>query len=77
MNRRLGPFAGIVLGAALLPAAFAPAQQAPLPEEKTGPKIGEKAPPFELEGADGQVHSLADLLKQGKVALVFYRSANW
>jgi cytochrome oxidase Cu insertion factor (SCO1/SenC/PrrC family) len=49
----------------------------PAAEEKTGLKVGEKAPGFRLKDQKGAEHTLEDLLKQGKVALVFYRSADW
>ena len=39
--------------------------------------VGDKAPNFELAGHDGKRYSLSGLLKQGSVALVFYRSAKW
>jgi hypothetical protein len=42
-----------------------------------GLAVGTKAPSFTLAGQDGREHSLADLLKTGRVALVFYRSADW
>jgi cytochrome oxidase Cu insertion factor (SCO1/SenC/PrrC family) len=47
------------------------------PEEKTGLKVGAKAPAFTLKDQDGKERSLEDLLKTGKVALVFHRSAGW
>ena len=46
-------------------------------QEKTGLKIGEKAPAFQLKDQNGQGRKLSDLLKEGNVALVFYRSASW
>ena len=49
----------------------------PAPESMTGPKVGEKAPSFTLKDQDGKERSLDDLVKKGKVALVFYRSADW
>jgi cytochrome oxidase Cu insertion factor (SCO1/SenC/PrrC family) len=50
----------------------------PAPEERTGLKVGEKAPKFTLLDQEGRERSLDELLKQGKtVALVFYRSADW
>jgi cytochrome oxidase Cu insertion factor (SCO1/SenC/PrrC family) len=49
----------------------------PAPEDKTGLKVGEKAPEFCLKDQSGAERSLATLLKDGKVALVFYRSASW
>jgi cytochrome oxidase Cu insertion factor (SCO1/SenC/PrrC family) len=71
MNPWLGTVLG--LGAALVAAANA----APAPEEKTGLKVGEKAPEFTLKDQAGTERSLRDLLKGGPVALVFYRSASW
>jgi cytochrome oxidase Cu insertion factor (SCO1/SenC/PrrC family) len=47
------------------------------PDQKTGLKLGTKAPAFALKDQDGKERSLDELLKKGKVALVFYRSANW
>ncbi|MGO9467197.1 MAG: hypothetical protein ACLQIB_14725 [Isosphaeraceae bacterium] len=49
----------------------------PAPEEQTGLKVGEAAPLFTLKDQTGAERSLDDLLKKGKVALVFYRSADW
>ena len=49
----------------------------PAPEEKTGLKIGEKAPDFKLMDQNGTERSLSEMLKDGNVALVFYRSASW
>ena len=49
----------------------------PAPEERTGPKVGEKAPSFTLKDQEGKDRSLDEFLKNGKVALVFYRSADW
>lgn len=39
--------------------------------------VGAKAPEFKLKDKEGKEHTLADLLKKGTVALVFYRSADW
>jgi cytochrome oxidase Cu insertion factor (SCO1/SenC/PrrC family) len=62
-----------------LAAAAARAQEKgkPAPEEMTGLKVGEKAPGFTLKDQDGNDRSLGEFLKGGKVALVFYRSADW
>jgi peroxiredoxin len=35
---------------------------------------GARAPDFELKDADGASHALSDALKQGPVALIFYKS---
>ena len=64
--------------AAVLLAGVAQARAAePAPENKTGLKVGEKAPEFKLKDQSGKERSLKDLLKGGNVALVFYRSASW
>ena len=61
----------------LLGALTASARAADAPDEKTGLKVGEKAPAFALKAQNGNERSLSDFLKTGPVALVFYRSANW
>ncbi|QDU21025.1 thioredoxin domain-containing protein [Urbifossiella limnaea] len=61
----------VVLGVALAAPAADPAP------EKTGIKVGEKAPAFKLKDQAGTERDLAALLKDGPVALVFYRSAGW
>ncbi|HEX9218111.1 MAG TPA: redoxin domain-containing protein [Gemmatimonadales bacterium] len=38
--------------------------------------IGSKAPAFEASASDGRTYALADRLKQGAVALVFYPGNN-
>ena len=55
----------------------AKAKPQPAAEELTGLKVGEKAPKFTLKDQEGRERSLDDLLKKGKVALVFTRSADW
>ena len=47
------------------------------PEEKTGTKVGEKAPDFNLKDQSGDERELKALLMDGPVALVFFRSASW
>jgi cytochrome oxidase Cu insertion factor (SCO1/SenC/PrrC family) len=59
------------------PGARAQTKGKPAPEEQTGLKVGEKAPKFALKDQDGKKRSLDELLEKGKVALVFYRSADW
>ncbi len=39
--------------------------------------VGQQAPSFKLKDQDGVERSLDDYLKQGKVAIVFFRSADW
>jgi peroxiredoxin len=38
--------------------------------------VGAKAPPFTAQASDGRTYTLADLLKAGHVALVFYPGNN-
>ena len=40
-------------------------------------KAGDSAPDFTLKDAEGNEHTLSKQLKESKVALVFYRSADW
>ena len=49
----------------------------PAPEEQTGLKVGVKAPKFTLKDQEGKERRLDEFLGKGKVALVFYRSADW
>jgi hypothetical protein len=65
----------IVLAALVL--ATGPGQTADPPADKTGLKVGEKAPAFALKDQAGKERTLAEFVKAGKVALVFYRSAAW
>jgi cytochrome oxidase Cu insertion factor (SCO1/SenC/PrrC family) len=59
------------------PALRAQGKGKPAPEEQTGLKVGEKAPRFTLKDQEDKERSLDEFLKKGKVALVFYRSADW
>jgi cytochrome oxidase Cu insertion factor (SCO1/SenC/PrrC family) len=63
------------IGAAVLAASAVVA--ADPPENKTGIKVGEKAPAFKLKDQNGKERELSSLLKERPVALVFYRSAEW
>jgi cytochrome oxidase Cu insertion factor (SCO1/SenC/PrrC family) len=56
---------------------FTPAAADDKSDEKTGLKVGEKAPAFKLKDQNGKDRSLEEFTKRGKVALVFYRSAGW
>lgn len=48
-------------------------------DEKYDPglKVGTKAPEFSLKDQEGETVTLKGLLKDGPIALVFHRSANW
>ena len=59
------------------PTVRAQSKGKPAPEEQTGLKVGEKAPRFTLKDQEDKERSLDEFLKKGKVALVFYRSADW
>ncbi len=65
----------LIAAAVLGTGAFA--QEKEPPPEKTGVKIGEKAPEFTLKDQNGNERTLGEFLKKAKVALVFYRSASW
>jgi hypothetical protein len=52
-------------------------QSNPTATESPGPSIGAAAPKFALKDQKGEERSLDALLKNGKVALVFFRSASW
>ena len=77
----------LALGAFLVVASItaadmaAPAAVPALPsaaiEAMPGLKVGEKAADFTLKNAAGEDVALQMLLKKGKVALVFVRSADW
>ena len=75
------PIRSALLGTAIAllfaPSGWAQGKAKPAPDEQTGLKVGEKAPKFTLKDQDGKERSLDELLKKGKVALVFYRSADW
>lgn len=49
----------------------------PASEEQSGLKVRAKAPGFTLKDQEGKDRSLDEFLKKGKVALVFFRSADW
>ena len=55
----------------------APGRADDAPPEHTGIKVGEKAPEFTLTDQAGKQRSLGEFLKNGPVALVFFRSASW
>ena len=69
----------VVLMLSLLsaPNLRAQGQGKPAPEEQMGLKVGEKAPKFTLKDQEGKERSLDEFLGKGRVALVFYRSADW
>jgi cytochrome oxidase Cu insertion factor (SCO1/SenC/PrrC family) len=57
--------------------AFCQRTAKPAPEDQTGLNVGARAPKFTLRDQQGKERSLDELLKKGKVALVFFRSADW
>ena len=82
MKARLLVLASLLLAANLSAAEMsAPAAMPALPSAATeampGLKVGEKAVDFTLKNAAGEDVALQMLLKKGKVALVFVRSADW
>jgi cytochrome oxidase Cu insertion factor (SCO1/SenC/PrrC family) len=73
---RLATFAVLVV-ALPLPTSRAQTRGQPAPEERSGLAVSAKAPKFTLKDQDGRERSLDEFLAKGKVALVFYRSADW
>ena len=67
----------VAVAGLLCMAAFAVAQDV-APPEKTGLKVGQKAPAFKLNDQTGKPRTLEDICNDvDYVALVFYRSASW
>ena len=54
-----------------------PTTAGPMMDENSGVAVGQKAPSFHLKDQNGKVRSFDEFAAQGKVALVFYRSADW
>ncbi len=48
-----------------------------LGETSVGLGVGTQAPAFELVDQNGKMRSFESLLSRGKLAIVFYRSADW
>jgi cytochrome oxidase Cu insertion factor (SCO1/SenC/PrrC family) len=46
-------------------------------QSATGPEVGASVDGFSLQDQKGTSHNLSDLLADGPVALVVYRSADW
>ena len=76
LNSNLRRFAVVAL-IVFFSAGFLTIAQEANHAQEHGLKVGEKAPEFRLKGADGKEYALTNLLARGKVALVFYRSADW
>jgi cytochrome oxidase Cu insertion factor (SCO1/SenC/PrrC family) len=67
----------VSLALAAAPDVRGQTQAKPAPEDQAGLKVGEKAPKFTLKDQEDKNRSLDEFLDKGKVALVFYRSADW
>lgn len=63
----------VVLSLLALTCCMTAAEDTPAP----GPKLGTKAAEFKLPDQNGKERKLSELLKQGPVAVVFHRSADW
>ena len=46
-------------------------------EPDYGLEVGKQAPEFKLKDQNGKQVSLSEILKQGDLAVVFHRSADW
>jgi len=77
----LTPIRSLALATAVVllapPIARSQEKAKPAAEELTGLEAGVKAPKFTLQDQQGKTRSLDEFLGKGKVALVFYRSADW
>ena len=77
----LTPIRSMALAAAVVllaaPTAFSQGKGKPAPEEQSGLEVGAKAPKFTLKDQEDKNRSLDEFLDKRKVALVFYRSADW
>jgi cytochrome oxidase Cu insertion factor (SCO1/SenC/PrrC family) len=73
--KRLAAVAAVMLFAA--PAARLAAEEKLASDEQPGLNVGENAPRFTLKDQQNKERSLDEFLRKGKVALVFYRSADW
>ncbi len=73
---RRSVWAGLVAAAVLATASawMLAKQMAPM---RVGLPAGTRAPDFALVDQHGRTHNLESLLARGKLALVFYRSADW
>ena len=69
--------AAVTLAVLAVPAARGQEKGKAAPKELTGLKVGARAPGFTLKDQEGRERTLDEFLKKGKVALVFYRSADW
>jgi hypothetical protein len=65
----------------LVTAGFVAVATSPVAAQKAdfspGLEVGKKAPEFVLNDQDGKKQQLSKMLKNGPVALVFHRSAQW
>jgi hypothetical protein len=77
MRSRIGSVVLAAVMAISAEGALAQGNGKPAPEESTGLQVGSRAPKFSLKDQAGRIRTLDGLLEQGKVALVFYRSADW
>jgi len=66
-------FVAMVLGAAALASAQAPA--GPQPPGGAGPREGDAAPAFSLPGSDGRTYSLAEFKGKRAVVLAWFPKA--
>ena len=78
MKGRRTWFAMAAVAVLALAPALSHAQAEPAPEEMQGTvKVGDKAPDFTLTANDGKTYTLSEVAKEGAVAVMFFRSANW
>lgn len=67
----------LVVGLTILGLGIVSSLHADSPPSEVGLAVGQKAPDFTLVDQTGERRSLDSLLEKGKLAIVFYRSADW
>jgi len=77
VKKLLNPYSTLCLLAVTAMLFIGPGPAGAAQTEEAGLPIGQKAPAFQLPDQNGAEVSLAGLLKQGPVVLVFIRSADW
>ena len=77
MSSRIRSLAIVAFSMLCAAPVWAQTKGKPAAEEQTGLKVGAMAPKFTLKDQEGKERSLDEFLAKGKVALVFYRSADW
>ena len=52
-------------------------QRKPIDVAALGPQVGERVPDFSLPDQNGQIQTLASIMRANGAMLLFHRSADW